>query len=61
MNATSGYDKMYVYQNYAHSEPLQAYYGYEPWRLERLEQLKAKYDPQGHFDGYAPIPVKSGY
>ena len=58
MEPTSGYKKLYVYQNYAHSELLQSYYGYEPWRLAKLEKLKAKYDPRGHFNGYAPIPLK---
>ncbi|KAL9610448.1 MAG: hypothetical protein Q9167_004846 [Letrouitia subvulpina] len=57
MDKTSGYDKLYVYQNYAHSEPLQAIDGYEPWRLERLKQLKRKYDPRQMFSAYHPIPI----
>ncbi|MCJ1460567.1 hypothetical protein MMC28_010949 [Mycoblastus sanguinarius] len=57
MNATSGYDRLYVYQNYAHAEPLQAYYGYEPWRLQRLQDLKRKYDPHQIFSAYHPIPI----
>ncbi|KAL9035358.1 MAG: hypothetical protein Q9214_006618 [Letrouitia sp. 1 TL-2023] len=57
MDKTSGYDELYVYQNYAHSEPLQAIYGYEPWRLQRLEDLKRKYDPRQIFSAYHPIPI----
>lgn len=57
MNSTSGYDKLYLYMNYAKVEPVQSYYGYEPWRLQRLQQLKKKYDPLNRFFGYHPIPV----
>jgi FAD/FMN-containing dehydrogenase len=53
----SGYDRLYVYQNYAHGdEPLQALYGYEPDRLARLSKLKSRYDPRGFFNGYHAIP-----
>ncbi|EDO64932.1 hypothetical protein NCU09163 [Neurospora crassa OR74A] len=45
-----------VYVNYAKgSESLQAMYGYEGWRQERLKMLKRKYDPKGKFSFYAPI------
>lgn len=45
-----------VYVNYAKgSESLQAMYGYEGWRQERLKMLKRKYDPKGRFSFYAPI------
>ncbi|KAL8686690.1 MAG: hypothetical protein Q9218_006937, partial [Villophora microphyllina] len=48
----SGYDKMVIYQNYAHDdEPLSALYGYEAWRHERLSALKRTYDPHGLFNG----------
>lgn len=57
MNRTSGYDKLHVYQNYAHAEPLQAFYGYESWRVERLRGLKRKFDAGNVFGGYHPIPV----
>ncbi|KAL8945215.1 MAG: hypothetical protein Q9211_000256 [Gyalolechia sp. 1 TL-2023] len=57
MIPTSGYDQLHVYQNYAHSEPLQAFYGYEPWRLNRLRKLKKKYDPLNAFSAYHPIPL----
>lgn len=48
--------KLEAYVNYAWGdESLQALYGYEPWRLEKLLQLKKKYDPRGQFSFYAPI------
>ena len=53
----SGYDKLVIYQNYAHGdEPLSALYGHELWRHERLSALKRKYDPHGLFDGYHAVP-----
>ncbi|KAG7001459.1 FAD-linked oxidoreductase OXR1 [Physcia stellaris] len=57
MQRTSGYDKLHVYQNYAHSEPLQAFYGYEAWRLPRLQKLKRRFDGGDVFGGYHPVPV----
>lgn len=55
--SSSGYDKLYVYQNYANEdEPLSALYGYDEWRHERLTGLKNKFDPQGFFNGYHPVP-----
>ncbi|PYH87796.1 FAD-binding domain-containing protein [Aspergillus ellipticus CBS 707.79] len=45
-----------TYVNYANGfESLESTYGYEPWRLERLRGLKAKYDPQNRFRFYEPI------
>ncbi|KAK2037944.1 FAD-binding domain-containing protein [Colletotrichum somersetense] len=55
--SSSGYDRLYVYQNYANEdEPLSALYGYDEWRHERLTSLKNKFDPRGFFDGYHPVP-----
>lgn len=55
----SGYDRLYVYQNYAHGdEPLQALYGYEPWRMKKLQKLKRTYDPTDSFRGYHAIPLR---
>lgn len=52
----SGYDREYVYVNYAHGdEPREAIYGYEPWRLQRLRALKKRYDPHGFFNGFHPV------
>lgn len=54
----SGSNDLHAYVNYAFSdESLQALYGYEPWRIARLEKLKRKYDPDGAFSFYHPIPV----
>ncbi|KAK3901903.1 6-hydroxy-D-nicotine oxidase [Staphylotrichum tortipilum] len=45
-----------TYVNYAFGdESLEAMYGYEPWRLEKLRGLKRKYDPENRFRFYAPI------
>lgn len=45
-----------AYVNYAMGdEPLEQIYGYEPWRLERLRNLKKKYDPSNKFRYYIPI------
>ncbi|KAK3400789.1 hypothetical protein B0T20DRAFT_459588 [Sordaria brevicollis] len=56
--AFGGEKKKSVYVNYAKgSESVQQMYGYEGWRVERLRQLKRKYDPRGRFSFYAPIKV----
>jgi FAD/FMN-containing dehydrogenase len=58
LEEASGYDKLYVYQNYARGdEPLEAIYGDEAWRLEKLKTIKRAYDPWGVFNGYHNIPV----
>ncbi|RYP45210.1 hypothetical protein DL768_008403 [Monosporascus sp. mg162] len=45
-----------VYSNYATGvESIESIYGYEPWRLERLLGLKAKYDPNNRFRYYVPL------
>lgn len=45
-----------AYVNYASGhEPVQQWYGHEPWRIERLRGLKAKYDPTNQFRFYNPI------
>jgi hypothetical protein len=47
---------LHAYVNYARGdESLEAIYGYETWRLDRLRWLKSKYDPYGKFDYYNPI------
>lgn len=52
----TGNTEMHSYVNYAYgSESLEAMYGHESWRLERLRRLKAEYDPEGRFSFYAPI------
>ncbi|KAE8150125.1 FAD binding domain-containing protein [Aspergillus avenaceus] len=48
--------KPVTYVNYAFGdESLDSMYGYEPWRLERLRELKKKYDPSNQFRFYNPI------
>ncbi|KAK7937279.1 uncharacterized protein PG986_014147 [Apiospora aurea] len=52
----SGDDKLYAYVNYASGdEGLEAIYGYDKWRLEKLRQLKQIWDPEGRMDFYNPI------
>ncbi|KAK4151547.1 6-hydroxy-D-nicotine oxidase [Chaetomidium leptoderma] len=54
--AAFGGSERRTYVNYAHGhESLQALYGYEPWRLQKLQALKRKYDPENRFRFYAPI------
>ncbi len=56
LHKASGSAEMHSYVNYAHGdESLQAMYGFEGWRLERLRGLKEVYDPEGKFGFYAPI------
>ncbi|KAK8070920.1 FAD-binding domain-containing protein [Apiospora hydei] len=45
-----------TYSNYATGdESLESIYGYEPWRMQRLLGLKAKYDPHNRFRFYVPL------
>jgi len=47
-----------TYVNYVQGhdyETLDSIYGYEPWRLDRLRSLKAKYDPENRFRFFVPI------
>lgn len=47
--------EMHTYVNYAYGdEGVKAWYGHEEWRQDRLQALKAKYDPKGRFSFYAP-------
>jgi hypothetical protein len=46
-----------TYVNYANgNESLEEMYG-EPWRVQKLKQLKKKYDPNGRFNFYNPLTV----
>jgi hypothetical protein len=42
-------------------ETLQSIYGDEPWRLDRLRELKGKYDPYNRFRYYIPIIRPGNY
>lgn len=54
-NASSS-PELHAYINSASgSESLEAIYGHEPWRLEKLRRLKAEYGPDGKFSYYGPI------
>ncbi|KAI1812660.1 hypothetical protein GGS20DRAFT_599881 [Poronia punctata] len=47
-----------TYVNYATGtayQTVETIYGYEPWRLQRLRSLKARYDPHNSFRFYSPI------
>lgn len=45
-----------AYVNYAHGhEPLQAMYGWEDWRLEKLQGLKKQWDSENRMRFYNPI------
>jgi hypothetical protein len=50
--------RLRAYVNYARGDESQeAVYGYEPWRLERLRDLKRRYDPLRRFNFFEPIKV----
>lgn len=52
----SGREELHAYVNYAFgNEAPQNWYGYEPWRQDRLAALKTKYDPEGRFSFFGPV------
>jgi hypothetical protein len=52
----SGQSELHAYVNYGNgTEKPENWYGYEPWRLQKLAALKKRYDPQGKFKFYAPV------
>ncbi len=45
-----------AYVNYANGdEPLEAVYGWDKWRLEKLRQLKRQWDPKNKMKYYVPF------
>ncbi|KAL3478660.1 hypothetical protein BJX99DRAFT_224109 [Aspergillus californicus] len=57
LHEKSGSEELHAYVNYAAgNEGPKNWYGYEPWRLEKLQELKRKYDPDAKFSYYAPVP-----
>ncbi|EEA25328.1 hypothetical protein TMatcc_006448 [Talaromyces marneffei ATCC 18224] len=54
--AASGQKELHAYVNYASGgETRENLYGFEPWRLQKLEALKKKYDQEGKFNYYASV------
>ncbi|KAL2012773.1 hypothetical protein VTN00DRAFT_298 [Thermoascus crustaceus] len=55
LSQESGETELRAYVNYAFGEEQpKNWYGYEPWRLEKLKALKDKYDPQRKFKEQLP-------
>ncbi|KAK1691064.1 hypothetical protein BDP55DRAFT_724625 [Colletotrichum godetiae] len=56
LDASHEPEHLRAYVNYAHGiESLEAVYGWDEWRLEKLRELKAKWDPQNRMRFYNPI------
>ncbi|KAH7324814.1 hypothetical protein B0I35DRAFT_348933 [Stachybotrys elegans] len=56
LEASDAPTQLRAYVNYAHGdEDLREVYGWEPWRLEKLKELKAKWDPKNKMKYYMPI------
>ncbi|KAF4984574.1 hypothetical protein FZEAL_250 [Fusarium zealandicum] len=56
LEASGDPERLNAYVNYAHGdESLEAVYGWEEWRLERLRALKKKWDPKNRMRFYNPI------
>lgn len=56
LEASEDPEQLRAYVNYAHGvESLEAVYGWDRWRLERLRELKGKWDPQNRMRFYNPI------
>ncbi|KAI9684236.1 MAG: hypothetical protein M1822_005709 [Bathelium mastoideum] len=56
LQATSGFDNLSVYVNFAHGDEGPAAW-YTPAKLENLTRLKRKWDPQERFSFYQPVPL----
>lgn len=55
--ATSGFDELSVYVNFAHGdEGPRAWYTRE--KLDRLTSLKRRWDPMELFSFYQPVPLQ---
>ncbi|KAL2864978.1 putative FAD-dependent oxygenase [Aspergillus lucknowensis] len=56
LHDASGLQEFGVYVNYAYGdETPEQWYGSEEWRQDRLQGLKAKYDPSGKFSFFGPV------
>jgi len=56
VQATSGFDHLAVYVNFAHGDEGPAVW-YSPKKLENLTRLKRKWDPKELFSHYQPVPL----
>ncbi|KAL4876409.1 hypothetical protein BJY04DRAFT_231588 [Aspergillus karnatakaensis] len=56
LHEVSGLEQLGAYVNYAYGDETPSqWYGSEEWRLQRLQELKGRYDPDGKFSFYAPV------
>lgn len=56
LDASDDPERLRAYVNYAHGdEDVREVYGWDEWRLEKLRQLKAKWDPRNMMRYYVPI------
>lgn len=56
LEASDDPERLRAYVNYAHGdEDLREVYGWEDWRLQKLKQLKAQWDPENKMRYYVPI------
>ncbi|KAI0503112.1 FAD-binding domain-containing protein [Xylaria bambusicola] len=56
LDASDDPEHLRAYVNYAHGdEDLREVYGWEDWRLQKLRELKAKWDPENKMRYYVPI------
>ncbi|KAF1982024.1 Glucooligosaccharide oxidase [Aulographum hederae CBS 113979] len=56
LQGTEDPGKLRAYVNYAHGDKsVEAMYGYEEWRVEKLRALKKQWDPEDRMRWYAPI------
>lgn len=56
LEASDDPGRLRAYVNYAHGdEDLREVYGWEEWRLKKLRELKAEWDPENKMGYYVPI------
>lgn len=57
VQATSGFDQLAVYVNFAHGDEGPAAW-YSAEKLKNLTRLKRKWDPKELFSFYQPVPLE---
>lgn len=56
LDASDEPERLRAYVNYAHGdEDLREVYGWEDWRISKLRELKAKWDPENKMRYYVPL------